>query len=105
MPLSQRAKQFQAFDALKGFREAIAAKEVQRVPKRELAEDSLRELNDMLGLLEKNQTITVDYYDLRAQNYLRVTGMIAKIDVRRGTLTVGECEIPFSAIDWIDQIR
>ena len=102
MPVSQRAKQFQAFDALKGFKEAIAAKEVQRVPKRELAEDGAQELNCALRHLEKNQAVRVVYYDSGAQNYLQVTGSVSKVDSYRRTLIIGDVRISFSEIMQLD---
>ena len=55
MPRSRRAKQFQPFDALRGLKEAIAAKEKIIVPKRELSEDSIAEINKTLIGLEKGQ--------------------------------------------------
>ena len=42
MPASRRAKQFMPFDALRGLKEAIAAKEKIPIPKKELAEDMVR---------------------------------------------------------------
>ena len=39
MPAKIRAKQFMMFDAMKGLTEAIAAKERQFYPQKELAED------------------------------------------------------------------
>ena len=38
MPASRRAKQFMPFDALRGLKEAIAAKEKRLEPRRELSE-------------------------------------------------------------------
>lgn len=41
-----RAKQFLPFDALKGLQEAIREKEVEYEEKRDLAEDTLNDLNN-----------------------------------------------------------
>ena len=39
MSMSNRAKQFVPFDALKGFQEAVRKKEKMPVPRKELAEE------------------------------------------------------------------
>ena len=51
MPASRWAKIFSPFDALKGFNEAVAAKEVQYEYKRELLEDDAAELDRKLDHL------------------------------------------------------
>lgn len=98
MPPSRRAKQFAPFDALKGFREAIAAKEVLTVPKRELSADRIEELDQQLNKLEKGQLVTVIYYGLYEKNYLQVTGTIGKIDCFWKLIQIGNIEIEFSEI-------
>ena len=62
MPVKQRAKQFAMFDAMKGLTEAIAAKERQFYPKRELENDRIEELNDSLVSLNIGDEVTVEYY-------------------------------------------
>ena len=42
MSMSNRAKQFAPFDALKGFQEALRKKEKTPIPKKELAEEKAR---------------------------------------------------------------
>ena len=67
MPPSKRAKIFSMFDALKGLKEALAAKE--RIPEERkiLAADAIEELNRTLIELEKGSTITVVYYCTHGQ--------------------------------------
>ena len=48
MPLSQRAKIFSPFSALKGFEEAIDRKRVRYVDRRELTEEEQRDLDQTL---------------------------------------------------------
>ena len=59
MPPSKRAKIFSMFDALKGLKEALAAKE--RIPEERkiLAEDAIEELNRTLT--ELGTGTTIDY--------------------------------------------
>jgi hypothetical protein len=51
MPLSKRAKIFSPFDALKGFDEAVASKDVLYEKKRELSEEDAQRLNQLLSVL------------------------------------------------------
>ena len=53
MPLSRRAKIFNPFDALKGFDDAIAAKNIRYTRKRELSEDEICLLERKLNLLHR----------------------------------------------------
>ena len=48
MSRGRRAKQFMPFDALKGFKEAIAATEVYTEPKKELEDYRIDEINATL---------------------------------------------------------
>ena len=52
MDTGKRAKIFAPFDALKGFNDAISAKEVQYEFRRELDDDEKEELNRRLGVLK-----------------------------------------------------
>ena len=101
MDLSRRAKIFAPFDALKGFNEKVQSKEVLYVPKKELNEEELRELNNQLTTLynlttnsrlarENNIHAEVTYFvpcmDIENENYLikgryvTVSGTVKKID-------------------------
>jgi len=98
MPRSKRAKVFQPFDALTGLREAIAAKERVIVPKRELTEDSIAEINKTLMELQRGQIITVVYYGTYEQNYLQLTGVVSKIDSIWSNLQIGRTLLNFHEI-------
>lgn len=98
MPRSKRAKQFLPFDALTGLREAIAAKERIIVPKRELTEDSIAEINKTLLELQKGQIITVVYYGNYEQDYLQLTGPVTKVDPFWNSLQIGNTVLSFPEI-------
>ena len=98
MPTSKRAKIFQPFDALTGLREAIAAKERITVPKRELTEDSIAEINKTLMGLHKGQIITVVYYGIYEQNYLQLTGPVTKVDPNWNNLQIGNTILNFPEV-------
>ena len=51
MDVRKRAKIFAPFDALKGFNEAVAAKDILYEPKRKLNEEEMAELNRRLNIL------------------------------------------------------
>lgn len=98
MPTSKRAKIFQPFNALTGLQEAIAARERITEPKRELAEDSIAEINKTLMELQKGQIITVVYYGMYEQNYLQLTGPVTKIDPYWSNLQIGNTVLSFPEI-------
>ena len=99
MPRSRRAKQFMPFDALRGLREAIAAKERVIEPRRYPAEDAIAEINATLKGLHKGQIITVVYYGIYEQVYLQLTGPVTKVDSYWQNLQVGNTTIEFPEID------
>ena len=60
------------FDALRGLKEAIAAKERVIEPRRYPSEDAIAEINEKLLGLHKGQIVTVVYYGIYEQIYLQV---------------------------------
>lgn len=99
MPRSRRAKQFQPFDALRGLKEAIAAKEKVPTPRRYLSEDRIAEIDKLLRSLRKGQIVTVVYYGVYEQEYLQLTGPVLKVDPYWHSLQVGNMVIDFLEID------
>ena len=99
MPRSRRAKQFMPFDALRGLREAIAAKERVVEPRRYLSEDAIAEINDALLGLHKGQIITIVYYGDYEQAYQQLTGPVKAIDAFWNNLQIGSTVISFSEIN------
>ncbi|MBR1832800.1 MAG: hypothetical protein IJ784_10265 [Ruminiclostridium sp.] len=120
MPLGKRAKIFSPFDALKGFSDAVEAKEEMYVARIELCEDECAELDSKLAVLqelvkngrdarENSITVTVthfvpctdrnnDAYGCRGQ-YVDTNGCVTAIDpVVRKTLTVAGKRIRFADI-------
>ena len=99
MARSRRAKQFQPFDALRGLKEAIAAKEKIPTPRRYLSEEAIAEINAMLNTLRKGQIVTVVYYGVYEQDYFQLTGPVVKVDPYWHNLQVGNTIIDFPEID------
>lgn len=98
MPPSRRAKQFVPFDALKGLKEAIAAKEKRPQPRKELTDYMIEAINDTLRELEKGQQVTVIYYGSLEQEYLQITGAVVKVDPYRKLLQINNVMIDFPEI-------
>ena len=116
MDLSRRAKIFSPFDALRGFNEAVSAKEVLYVPKKELNEEEMRELDQTLSILqqltangklarENNIQATITYFVpcLDADNeaymvkgqYCSITGTVMKVDsLFNKMITIDDVSIP-----------
>ncbi len=100
MSVEQRAKQFMPFAALRGLPEAMALKEKIVVPKVELSEEMAAELDRKMHLLQKGKMVSVVYF---AENeYLKKTGMIARLDETARILQVVNVKIPFDDILDID---
>lgn len=105
MPIKQRAKQFAMFDAMKGLTEAIAEKERQICPKRELEKDKIDELNESLSMLHPGDEVTVEYYCQYGNQYKQLTGMVKKIDLFWKELQIGESFVAFQEISNIELIN
>ena len=98
MPVRRRAKQFMMFDAMKGLTEAIAEKERQFTPKKELADDRIAELNDCLMKLQPGDEVTVDYYCQYESRYKQISGIVSKVDPFWEALQIGKIFVNFSEI-------
>ena len=96
MSREMRAKQFQPFAALKGYSEALKKKEKVIVPRVEFSEEYQEELDRKLRKVQKNDMVTVIYF--RKGEYLKVTGMVTRIDPTAGLLTVVNTKIPLGDI-------
>ena len=96
MDRAERAKQFMPFDALKGLREALREKEKIIVPKIELSDYAKSILDRKLHQVEKNDMLTVVYFE--KGQYVKITGMVARMDVSARTLKIVNTKILFDDI-------
>lgn len=96
MPVAERAKQFMPFAALRGLPEALAAKEKTVVPKVSVTEDFAEELDRRMHLLKCGEPVNVVYY--ADGEYLKMTGLVSRIDTENRVLTVVGTRIPFADI-------
>jgi hypothetical protein len=110
MTIENRAKIFAPFAALKGYEEAIAAKQKIVVARIELSEESKEFLDLQLGkmeqLLSKGQhpIITVVYFQKDKDSlddkgeYIRFTGMVSKLDLTSRIIQIVEKRLPLDEI-------
>ena len=91
-----RAKIFAPFDALVGFREALRKKERVMVPKKELLEDKLEELDLMIKSIGPGDRVIVTYY--KDGEYLSVADEVAGVDYQRKELLLRGILIDFTDI-------
>lgn len=96
MPIADRAKQFMPFSALRGLSEALAAKERIVVSKIELSEEMAEELDRKMHLLKRGAIATVIYF--HQDEYVKITGMVARIDVTSRLLQIVNTKIDFEDI-------
>ena len=86
------------FDALKGLKEAIEAKERPVTPRRELTPERVQELSNQLLQLQKGQVITLVYYCAYEQQYLQVTGRVERVDRYWKRIEIGDMAVEFREI-------
>lgn len=96
MSREERAKQFMPFAALKEYGAALREKEKIIVSRLELSEESREELDRKFSGLREGDMATVIYY-FRGE-YLKITGLVSRIDETARILKIVNTKIPFSDI-------
>lgn len=95
-----RISQFMPFDSLKGFREALEEKERVIVDKKEISKDMEEEIDNKLHMIKLYDQIEVIFYD--KADYIKLRGMISKIDIENKYLFIVKKKISFKDILKID---
>ena len=98
--MSERARQFLAFDAVKGLKEALQEKEKIIVEKIDLSEDAQEELAYKINQVKTGTIIKITYFE--KGEYIELTGMVTNIDPIYRTITIVKKKIP---LDDIYQIK
>ncbi|MBQ6811637.1 MAG: YolD-like family protein [Agathobacter sp.] len=96
MEVENRAKQFVPFAALKGYEEALRAKEKILVEKIELSEEKKIELDYKFHQIKKNDIIKVVYFS--KGEYIQVEGMVSRLDIDAKILKIVNTKIAFEDI-------
>ncbi|MGN1294812.1 MAG: hypothetical protein ACI4U5_00245 [Bacilli bacterium] len=81
MKLSDRAKIFLPFDALKGFKAALREEEKERCEKRILSDEQKEELDNKIRQLQKGMLIKILVYNKEEQSYDEVEGVFTRLDI------------------------
>ena len=98
--MDNRAKQFVPFAAVKGYEEALRAKEKIVVERIELSDEMKDVLDYKLHQIFRNDIITVVYFS--KDEYLKVEGMVSRIDTDARILKIVNTKIPFDDIYHIE---
>ena len=102
MSVKMRAKQFAMFDALKGLTEAIAEKEQQFSPRKELSEDRILEIGQQLNMISKGDFVSITYYCQYGKQYRHLSGNVLRIDCYWKVIQIGAVSVSFDEIFEID---
>lgn len=100
MPREERAKQFMPFSALKGFHEALREKERITVSRMELSDEMKEDLDRTLRALQIADIVTVVYF--QRDEYVKITGMVSRIDLESKVLKIVNTKIAFRNIGSIE---
>ncbi|MCI8282160.1 MAG: YolD-like family protein [Lachnospiraceae bacterium] len=96
MERNVRAKQFMPFDALKGFREALAKKEREDVPRKEFSPEQEEAIDAALRRIRPGDLVIVEYAADGA--YARIRGRVLRIRRADRVLEMEGAKIPFDDI-------
>lgn len=96
MTREERAKQFMPFAALKGHAEALKKREKVVADKIELSEEYLETLNREMSRIQKGDMVTVVYF--YKNEYLKLTGMVSRIDETAKILKIVNTRVAFADI-------
>lgn len=88
------------FAALRGLPDALAAKEKVLVPKIELSPEMAEELDRSMHQISKGRMSTVVYFC--KGEYIKITGLVARIDETSRILQIVNTKIPFADIVQIE---
>ncbi len=90
---TNRAAQFSAFDALKGYDELIELQKKIPEQKPEIVEEDAEKINATLSKIEKKMVVSVQYFHV--DHTVSLTGPVQEIIPEYHTIKVGNIVIPF----------
>ena len=115
MDLSDRAKIFSPFAALRGYEKIIQSKEQMRVNRRCLSEEEGDEINRKLITLKKGDRISVTSFHedpgcdgsggMAEGTYQTISGVVSKIDADTGVVWIDGIGVSIENISQIDYGR
>lgn len=89
MLISERAKQFMPFDALKGLREALRLKEYkhEKILIGDLSEEQVEEISSILLKLKKGDMVEAEIFD---DGYIKNICGIAKLNAENQEISIAD---------------
>lgn len=96
MSQADRAKQFLPFAALKGYEEALRAKEEVVVPRPLISDDEAEMLDRRLSALKVNDMVSIVFYD--KGKCLSLSSVLTRIDFEARLLRVVRTNVDISSI-------
>lgn len=96
MTVGDRAKQFAPFAALTGLTQTFQKKEKIVVPRPDLSEESLEELDRAIRTIKRGDMATAVYY--QKGECIKITGMVAKVEQTSRILQIVNTRISFDDI-------
>lgn len=102
MKISERAKQFMPFSALKGFDDMIKVENKEPSDRKILSDEDSDNIGLVLGEIKKNDVVKITFYE--TDGYVTLTGIVAMIDYDMKRLTVVKRAIDFEDIYFIEKV-
>lgn len=103
MKRSERAKQFAPFAALKGFEEAIKAKEKILIDPHILTEEESDELDRVIHRVSFGDMVHVKYRE--DDDWIELSGVVSRIDIDARVLKVVNTKILFENMHFLEIIK
>lgn len=91
MTNAERAKQFMPFAAVRGYEEAMEAREFVRVERKILGEDAQAELDAQLRSINRGDTAELIHYANGA--YIKTSGTVTALNMNERYIALGEVKI------------
>ncbi len=96
MKISERAKIFSSFSPLKGFYEEIVKREKVTVPKAELADDRIEEIDLVLHQIKVGDMVSAVHYS--GGEYIKTLGCVSRFEPEEKALFIAKTQIKFEDI-------
>ncbi len=96
MPISERAKQFMPFSALKGLNEALAEKELRYDEMPHLTDEEVDSINNTLAKIKPHDSIILDFNRFGRNRHIE--GAVQRYDTALRAIEVNSVQISFDEI-------
>lgn len=98
-----RAKQFAPFAALKGFEEALRAKEKVVLAKRDLSEEEMDALNNAINTVCFGDMVIARFY--QGDECIELQGVVSRIDIDAKIIKIINTKIMFEDLYYLEVLK